>query len=261
MDSTDPNDVARLHSMGIYKEQARILSAFFFPKQTRIIAYSPEPGRFVEAQTRYNPDFPGYKTDTTIIQIQEKQLSSDHLPKQRNIHDDRATTGISEDIKQSETIVPLTSTLSLSSSEAAPTTESKEKQSPSPLPSSLSAPAKKRKSSGSGSLLSCFKSKKPKPGTEQQGQATIQPTTAMSETTAPQQSAKSSGEQLLQEKSIIDYGIGPDGKRIYIDSFRERDGLDMSYKPDDFENRFTLPIVRISVLYGSLCMSASFPIA
>ncbi|CAF3379296.1 unnamed protein product [Rotaria sp. Silwood1] len=246
LDSTDPSDIMRLHSLGIHKEQARILTAFFFPKHTRIIAYSPEPGRFVEAQTTYNPDYPSYKTDTTIIQIQEKQLSSDHLAKQRNIHDDRASPILSEQITQSETIVPV------SSSEISPIIITKEKL-PSPPPSSppptsppppppitttaTAAPIKKRKSSGS--LLACFKSKKPKAGTEQQGQATIQSTTAVSETNTTQQPSKPS-----EEKPIIDYSVTQDGKRIYIDAFRDRPGLDMSYKPNDFENRFVLPIAK-----------------
>ncbi|CAF0958978.1 unnamed protein product [Rotaria sordida] len=246
LDSTDPSDIARLHSLGIDKEQARILTAFFFPKHTRIIAYSPEPGRFVEAQTTYNPDYPNYKTDTTIIQIQEKQLSSDHLAKQRNIHDDRTSPILSEQITQSETSVPI------SSSEIVSTTTSKETlSSPPPPPSpppptttttatvTATAPIKKRKSSGSGSLLACFKSKKPKAGTEQQGQATIQPTTIVSGTNISQQPVKP-----IEAKPVIDYSITPDGKRIYIDAFRDRPGLDMSYKPNDFENRFVLPIAK-----------------
>ncbi|CAF2544234.1 unnamed protein product [Rotaria sp. Silwood2] len=250
LDSTDPNDIARLHSLGIHKEQARILTAFFFPKHTRTIAYSPEPGRFVEAQTTYNPNYPGYKTDTTIIQIQEKQLSSDHLAKQRNIHDDRTSPILSEQIIQSEIIVPV------SSSEIAPIMIPKEKLTsappsssspPPPLPplppppttTTAAAPIKKRKSSGSGGLLACFKSKKPKAGTEQQGQATIQPTTIVSRANISQQPSKP-----IEEKPVIDYSVTQDGKRIYIDAFRDRPGLDMSYKPNDFENRFILPIVK-----------------
>jgi len=218
LDSTDPSDISYFNSLGIHKEQIRILTKFFFPKNTRIIAYSPEPGRFVEAQTTYNPDYPGYKTDTTIIQIQEKQLSSDHHAMQRNIHDERPS--------QPEQITPIVAV-----------------QPPSPPPKDKTPPrsipvyVKKRKSSTSGGLLSCFKSKKPKPGTEQQGQ----PTVLATETNVLQEQITKS----IEEKPVIDYSILPDGKRIYIDAFRDRPGLDMSYRPNNFENRYILPIVRI----------------
>jgi hypothetical protein len=242
LDSTDPSDIAHLNSLGIHKEQARILTTFFFPKQTRTIAYSPEPGRFVEAQTTYNPDYPGYKTDTTIIQIQEKQLSSDHLAMQRNIHDDRASPILSKP----ETIIS-SPPQEIHPAAAAAVVVSKEKTPP-PTPVQV----KKRKSSGTGGLLSCFKSKKPKAGSEQQGQPTI----LVSQPSIPQQIVKP-----IEEKPMIDYAILPDGKRIYIDAFQARPGLDMSYKPNDFDNRFVLPIVRITVQNLSLCMSAPFDIS
>jgi len=222
LDSTDPSDISNLHSLGIYKEQTRILTGFFFPKYTRIIAYSPEPGRFVEAQTTYNPDYPGYKTDTTIIQIQEKQLSSDHLAMQRNIHDDRTPQKTIE-LEEITPVVVVVPPPPLSS-------PPKDKTPPPSTPVYI----KKRKSSSSGGLLSCFKSKKPKPGTEQQGQ----PTTVLVTQTSVQQKP-------IQEKPLIDYSVLPDGRRIYIDVFRDRPGLDMSYRPNDFENRFVLPVVRI----------------
>jgi hypothetical protein len=236
LDSTDPSDISRLHSLGIHKEQARILTAFFFPKHTRIIAYSPEPGRFVEAQTTYNPDYPGYKTDTTIIQIQEKQLSSDHHAMQRNIHDDRTSPILSQPITESETVSspPPSSTQEITSAAVV----SKEKT----PPPTASVSVKKRKSGGTGGLLSCFKSKKPKVGTEQQGQPTIQPTVLVSQASIPQQKTKP-----VETRPVVDYAVLPDGKRIYIDVFRDRPGLDMTYKPNDFKNRFVLPVVRISV--------------
>lgn len=46
---------------------------------------------------------------------------------------------------------------------------------------------------------------------------------------------------------MVNYGILPDGRRIYIDSFRDRPGMDMSYQPADFDQRFVLPQVRISL--------------
>ncbi|CAF2111151.1 unnamed protein product [Rotaria magnacalcarata] len=238
LDSADPSDVSRLNSLGIHKEQARVLHAFFFPKQTRIIAYSPEPGRFVEAQTTYNPDYPGYKTDTTIIQIQEKQLSSDLLAKQRNIHDERTPPILLEQKQKQkqepEIIIPLgpseTTSVIVPKENLSSTTSSS-------TATITKTPIKKRKSSGHGSFLTCFRSKKSKAGTEQQGQAIIQPTVVVCQTTSSEQIIKST-----QEKSSIDYAVTPDGKRIYIDTFRDRPGLDMSYKPNDFENRFVLPI-------------------
>ncbi|CAF1501450.1 unnamed protein product [Adineta ricciae] len=236
LDSSDPKDIAYLHSLGIYEEQSRILNTLFFPKHSRIIAYSPEPGRFVEAQTTFNPDHAGYKTDTTIIQIQEKQLSSDHLAMQRNIHDDRMSPNLSQQMTESETIVssPALSTIS-PIQESAPATVQKEKTPPPPSAAAPSVHAKKRKSSGG--LFSCFRSKKPKSGTEQQGSATVKPTILVSEPNSPQEPAKS-----IVEKTMVDYSITSDGKRIYIDAFRDRPGMDMSYRPDDFEDRFVLPI-------------------
>ncbi|UJR10546.1 hypothetical protein I4U23_014746 [Adineta vaga] len=240
LDSSDPSDIAYLHSLGIYKEQIQILNALFFPKHSRIIAYSPEPGRFVEAQTTFNPDYSGYKTDTTIIQIQEKQLSSDHLAMQRNIHDDRTSPNLSQQMTESETVIssPALSTVS-PTQEIALTTVHKEK-----TPSSSSLPpsppvvqVKKRKSSGG--LLSCFRSKKPKAGTEQQGPSPVKPTILIIEPSSPQEPVKS-----IVETTVTDYSITPDGKRIYIDAFRDRPGMDMSYRPDDFESRFVLPITK-----------------
>ncbi len=247
MDSADPSDIAYLKSLGIHKEQIKILTTFFFPKHSRIIAYSPEPGRFVEAQTTYNPDYPGYKTDTTIIQIQEKQLSSDHLAMQRNIHDDRTSPVLSQRIIESETIV---SSPSAPSQEIVPEVVQKDKTSPPPPPT---VHLKKRKSSGHGSFLSCFRSKKSKAGTEQQGQPIVQSTTVISSSNIPQKNAKS-----VEERPIIDYSILPDGKRIYIDVFRDRPGLDMSYKPNDFENRYVLPTVRINIFNITFHMNAPF---
>jgi hypothetical protein len=230
LDSTNPSDISYLNSLGIHEEQNRILSAFFFPKQTRIIAYSPEPGRFVEAQTTFNPDYPGYKTDTTIIQIQEKQLSSDQLAMQRNIHEDRTPQQI---VTEPE----------LTAAAAVVTQEPSKAKTPPPSPpptttttTTTTAPAqvKKRKSPGTGGLLSCFKSKKPKSGTEQQGP----PTVIVSQTITKEEKRK-----LIEEKPIIDCAILTDGKRIYIDAFRDRPGMDMSYRPENFENRYALPVV------------------
>lgn len=97
---------------------------------------------------------------------------------------------------------------------------------------------KKRKSTG---LFSCFGNKKAKASTEQHGKpiVTTSPAVVTSQTTVVQTQSS------IQEKPIVDYAILPDGKRIYIDAFRERPGLDMSYKPNDFDSRFVLPIVRI----------------
>ena len=225
MDSTDPTEVSRLNSLGIDEDRARILSTFFFPKNTRTIAYSPEPGRFVEAQTTYNVDHPGHKTDTTIIQIQEKQLSSDHFAMQRQIIDDRSSPIAARSIHESEMLV-----------------------SPSPVPISTAVPkdkpaaahVKKRKSSTNAGLLACFKSKKPKAGTEQQGQPTV---AAATETVAPVVTVTT----VARQTPLIDYGILPDGKRIYIDQYRDRPDMDMSYKPADFDQRFVLPTVSIAL--------------
>ncbi|CAF4381182.1 unnamed protein product, partial [Rotaria magnacalcarata] len=183
-------------------------------------------------------DYPGYKTDTTIIQIQEKQLSSDLLAKQRNIHDERTPPILLEQKQKQkqepEIIIPLgpseTTSVIVPKENLSSTTSSS-------TATITKTPIKKRKSSGHGSFLTCFRSKKSKAGTEQQGQAIIQPTVVVCQTTSSEQIIKST-----QEKSSIDYAVTPDGKRIYIDTFRDRPGLDMSYKPNDFENRFVLPI-------------------
>jgi hypothetical protein len=97
---------------------------------------------------------------------------------------------------------------------------------------------KKRKSTG---FLSCFGNKKAKASKEQQGQPTITPSTVViNPQTTVLQTTNS-----IEEKPTIDYTILPDGKRFYIDAFRDRPGLDMSYKPNDFDTRFFLPVVRI----------------
>ncbi|CAF1563755.1 unnamed protein product, partial [Adineta ricciae] len=88
--------------------------------------------------------------------------------------------------------------------------------------------------------------KKPKAGTEQQGQSPVKPTILVSEPSSPQEAMKS-----FDERTTTDYSILPDGKRIYIDAFRDRPGLDMSYKPNDFETRFVLPIVRLILFINS----------
>lgn len=109
--------------------------------------------------------------------------------------------------------------------------ERKEEQPPTPVY------IKKRKSTG---LLSCFGNKKTKASTEQRGQPTVSSATvAVQPQTTVSQTATS-----IREKPAVDYAILPDGKRIYIDSFRDRPGLDMSYTPNDFDNRFVLPVVR-----------------
>lgn len=93
---------------------------------------------------------------------------------------------------------------------------------------------KKRKSPG---IFSCFRSKKAKMSSEQRGQPTVAATTVA---VVDQQKVDP-----VEEKPVtIDHTILPDGRRIYIDSYCERPGLDMSYKPDDFDNRFVLPVVR-----------------
>lgn len=115
---------------------------------------------------------------------------------------------------------------------------------------------KKRKSPG---IFSCFRSKKAKTSSEQHGQPTVEPTTAVAvepQTTSP----------TTEEKPVAtDLAVLPDGRRLYIDSYRERPGLDMSYKPDDFDNRFVLPVVRISEMpiyisniVASSCMNSFF---
>ncbi|CAF1545270.1 unnamed protein product, partial [Adineta steineri] len=60
------------------------------------------------------------------------------------------------------------------------------------------------------------------------------------------------------ERTTTDYSILPDGKRIYIDAFRDRPGLDMSYKPNDFETRFVLPITKESSEYGQESIASDF---
>lgn len=92
---------------------------------------------------------------------------------------------------------------------------------------------KKRKSPG---VFSCFGNKKAKAS---KGQPTIAVSSANAPTTTQQTTTP------IEEKPAIDYAILSDGKRVYIDAFRDRPGLDMSYKPDDFDNRFVLPTVRI----------------
>lgn len=216
----------------------------------------------MEAQTIYNPDHSGYKTDTTIIQIQEKQLSSDLLAKQRNIHDDRTSPIVPEQKQESEIVVSASTaetaptvapqeTLTSTTAVAAPATTTTTTTTITSTTTTM--PAKKRKSSGHGGLLSCFRSKKPKSGTEQQGQTTIISTDVVKQIAVSQPTAKPD-----EEKPTMDYAVTPDGKRIYIDVFRDRPGLDMSYKPSDFDNRFVLPIVRICFLNLSSYRSVSF---
>jgi hypothetical protein len=111
---------------------------------------------------------------------------------------------------------------------------------------------KKRKSAG---LFSCFRNKKAKASTEQRGPPTVTPPSVAATTVHTTNS--------IQEKPTIDYAILPDGKRIYIDTFRDRPGLDMSYKPNDFDTRFVLPVVRIyqktiCIYIRLLCMDISF---
>jgi hypothetical protein len=130
---------------------------------------------------------------------------------QRNIHDDRTS-------EQTAAAVPVV---------VAPVP-------PPPPKAKTPVDMKKRKSVGTGGLLSCFKSKKPKSETEQQGQ----PTVVVSQTSTIQEKRKS-----FEKKPMIDCSILPDGKRIYIDAFRDRPGMDMAYKPENFESRFFLPVV------------------
>ncbi len=111
---------------------------------------------------------------------------------------------------------------------------------------------KKRKSTG---LFSCFGNKKAKASTEQRGQPTVIPSSVGLTTVQTTIS--------IQEKPTIDYAILLDGKRVYIDTFRDRPGLDMAYKPNDFDNRFVLPVVRIyqkpiCIYIHLLCMDISF---
>ena len=151
---------------------------------------------------------------------------------QRNIHEDRPVQRIVPEPEQSAPVI-LTS---------APTKE----KTP---PTTPVVQVKKRKSNASGGLLSCFKSKKPKSGTEQQGPPTI----VVTQTTKTEEITKP-----LAQRPLVDYSILPDGKRIYIDAFRDRPGLDMSYKPDDFENRFVLPVVRMILFRFHLIICVFF---
>jgi hypothetical protein len=104
---------------------------------------------------------------------------------------------------------------------------------------------RKRKSTG---LFACFGSKKAKASSEQRGASTIAAPSALplSETNVEQT------RESAEEKPVVDYAIAPDGKRIYIDAFRDRPGLDMSYKPENFDSQFVLPIVRID--YKPICI-------
>ncbi|CAF1620683.1 unnamed protein product [Adineta ricciae] len=101
---------------------------------------------------------------------------------------------------------------------------------------------KKRKSTG---LFSCFGNKKAKASTEQTGQSTIiaPPVVATTETNIVQTKSP------IEERPVIDYTILPDGKRIYIDAFQDRPGLDMSYRPENFDTQFVLPITKPSSEY------------
>ena len=99
-------------------------------------------------------------------------------------------------------------------------------------------PVKKRKSA---SFFSCFGNKKSKASTEQQGQPIVE----QAKQTSTDLTIPSPAAEPAEEKPKLDYAILPDGKRIYIDAFRDRPGLDMSYQPNDFDTRFTMPIVRI----------------
>ena len=143
---------------------------------------------------------------------------------QRQIIDDRSSPIPSKSIHESEILV---------SPSPAPISAVVTKDKPAPVL------VKKRKSSTNAGLLACFKSKKPKAGTEQQGQPTVVATTA-TETVPAADTA------VVRQAPLIDYGILPDGKRIYIDQYRDRPDMDMSYKPADFDNRFVLPIVSIA---------------
>lgn len=92
---------------------------------------------------------------------------------------------------------------------------------------------KKRKSTG---VFSCFGKKKVKASIEETSQPIVKTLTNIHNN----QQVKS----IIDEKPIIDYKILPDGKRIYIDVFHDRPGLDMTYRPTDFDTRFVLPVVR-----------------
>lgn len=217
LETADSIDLARLKAFGIDKERAEILDSFFFPKKTRIIAYSPEPGRFVEAQTSYDAEQPKHKVDTTIIQIEEKQLSSDPLAMQR--------TNVSP------------------TSEIESSPKMKKEKTPPPTPIYI----KKRKTTSGGNLFSCFKSKKVKAANEQQGLPTIAAEEKnLVTTTKEEEKLTTTNIGIVQEKPSIDYAMTLDGKRIYIDAFRDRPGMDMSYRPNDFDERFVLPSVRIN---------------
>ncbi|CAF1071080.1 unnamed protein product [Rotaria magnacalcarata] len=94
---------------------------------------------------------------------------------------------------------------------------------------------KKRKSTG---LFSCFGNKKAKASIDQ-------PIILSSTTVDKDQQIKTS----IEEKPVVDYTVLPDGKRIYIDVFRNRPGLDMSYKPNDFDTQFVFPVTKCSSDY------------
>jgi hypothetical protein len=117
---------------------------------------------------------------------------------------------------------------------------------------------KKRKSTG---LCSCFGNKKAKASTEQRGQPIV--VTAPSTAVTNQAAVTNQTTTSIQEKPTVDYAILSDGKRTYIDAFRDRPGLDMSYKPNDFDTRFILPAVRICqksicIYIHLLCMDICF---
>ncbi|CAF3551891.1 unnamed protein product [Adineta steineri] len=107
----------------------------------------------------------------------------------------------------------------------------KEEQPPTPVY------LKKRKSTG---LFSCFGNKKAKASTEQRGRKTIAAPAAIVITDAHVLQTSNS----IQEKPVIDFARAPDGKRIYIDVFQNRPGLNMSYTPDNFDTQFSLPITK-----------------
>jgi hypothetical protein len=116
--------------------------------------------------------------------------------------------------------------------------------------SAVSDHIKKRKSSG---LFSCFGSKKSKASTEQQGP----PIVATRPSIIANETCLSQAIDSVEEHPKTDFALLPDGKRIYIDVFRDRPGLNMSYQPTDFDNRFALPAVRnqhIILCISSCCL-------
>ncbi|CAF0835651.1 unnamed protein product [Didymodactylos carnosus] len=249
------DDINYLKQLNLDNRQANILKEFFFPtthsKQTpkkRIISYSPEPGRFIELTTIYNQSIEHRGeggADTKIIHIQEKQLSSVEHAMKRNVETEdpyysQPHVSVSKQLPKTQP-----STVSSHDEIKPPPIDIKKIESPIVHLKSEPVETKKRKSSGTGGLFACFGSKKSKSDTiraSTSGQAPVdKPTTPTA--SAPIFIQQTSASTIPPKSPVADCFLTKDGKRIYIDEYRERPGLDMSYVPPNFETNYFKPQV------------------